>query len=104
MPPDKLRIAIFSDSALPILNGVSVSIDALITELRHQGHSVHLFTARHPNFNDPDPNTHRFRAIETERERQGKEGWSGFLETDDRWQEGYVERRKGALMRYFAGP
>jgi glycosyltransferase involved in cell wall biosynthesis len=63
MPP--LRIAIFSDSALPILNGVSISIAALIDELRHQGHSVHLFTARYPGYRDPDPNTYRFRAIET---------------------------------------
>lgn len=45
---------------------------------------------------------YRFRAIETERKRQGKKGWSGFLETDDRWQKGYVEHKKGALMRYFA--
>lgn len=55
----------FSDSALPILNGVSVSIDALIGELRELGHSVHLFTAAYPNFRDPDPNTYRFPAAET---------------------------------------
>ena len=61
----RLRIAIFSDSALPVLNGVSISIDSLITELRHQGHSVHLFTARSRHFIDPDPHTYRFRAIET---------------------------------------
>jgi len=62
---DRLRVAIFSDSALPILNGVSVSIDALVAELRNQGHSVHIFTARYPGYKDPDPNTYRFRAIET---------------------------------------
>jgi phospholipase D-like protein len=45
---------------------------------------------------------YRFRAIETERKRQGKKGWSGFLETDDQWQDGYVSGKKGALMRYFA--
>jgi len=61
----RLRVAFFSDSALPILNGVSVSIDGLMTELRNQGHSVHLFTARNPGYKDPDPNTYRFRAIET---------------------------------------
>jgi len=63
--PDRLRIAIFSDSALPILNGVSISIDALVGELRRQGHSVHIFTARYPGYKDPDPNTYRCRAIET---------------------------------------
>jgi 1,2-diacylglycerol 3-alpha-glucosyltransferase len=60
-----LRVAMFTDSAFPILNGVSVSVDALVTELRNQGHSVHLFTARHPGYRDPNPNTYRFRAMET---------------------------------------
>lgn len=55
----------FSDSALPILNGVSVSIDALIRQLRDGGHSVHLFTSRYPGHSETDPNTHRFFAIET---------------------------------------
>jgi len=45
---------------------------------------------------------YRFRAIESELRRKGKKGLSGFLDTTDRWQNGYVEGRKGALMRYFA--
>jgi len=60
-----LRVAIFSDSALPILNGVSVSIDLLVRGLRDQGHSVHIFTAAHFRYRDPDPNTYRFPAVET---------------------------------------
>ena len=51
----------------------------------------------------PSSGQYRFRAIETERKRQGKSGWSGFRETTDAWQDGYVAGRKGALMRYFAG-
>lgn len=45
---------------------------------------------------------YRFRAIETERKRKGKKGWSGFLETDADWQDGYVAHKKGQLTRYFA--
>lgn len=60
-----LRVAIFSDSALPILNGVSVSVDSLIEELRNQGHSAHLFCPQFPKHRESDPNTYRFRAIET---------------------------------------
>lgn len=45
---------------------------------------------------------YRFRAVETELKQKGKKGWSGFLDTDDRWQAGYVDGRKGALTRYFA--
>lgn len=65
MADERLRIAIFSDSALPILNGVSVSIDALVRELRNAGHSVVIFTARYPSYSDPDPNTFRFFAVQT---------------------------------------
>jgi phosphatidylserine/phosphatidylglycerophosphate/cardiolipin synthase-like enzyme len=45
---------------------------------------------------------YRFRAVEAELERKGKKGWSGFLDTDDSWQDNYVSGKKGALMRYFA--
>ncbi len=58
-------MAMFSDSALPILNGVSVSIDCLIRELRAQGHSVHLFTSDYPGHKETDPNTHRVFALNT---------------------------------------
>jgi len=61
----RLRIALFSDSALPILNGVSISIRSLVHELRSKGHSVTIFTAAHFKYRDPDPNTIRFPAIET---------------------------------------
>jgi len=60
-----LSIALFSDSALPVLNGVSVSIDALVGELRSRGHSVHIFTTSFPGHRDDDPNTHRFLSINT---------------------------------------
>lgn len=45
---------------------------------------------------------YRFRAIETELAKKKKKGWSGFLETGEEWQKGYVEKKKGAMMRYFA--
>jgi glycosyltransferase involved in cell wall biosynthesis len=64
MVEDRLRIAVFSDSAFPILNGVSVSVDALISELRDQGHSVHLYAPRFPGYHDADPNVIRFPSVE----------------------------------------
>lgn len=58
-----MKIAIFSDSYRPIVNGVSVSIDALIDELRIRGHSVHIFTAGFSRHRDADPNIYRFPAV-----------------------------------------
>ncbi len=60
-----LKIALFSDSAFPILNGVSVSIDSLIKEFRAKGHSVFLYTSSHWMHADSDPNITRFLALET---------------------------------------
>lgn len=65
MDEEKLRIAIFSDSAFPILNGVSVSVQSLINELRNSGHSVTVFTTSHFGFRDPDPNTYRLFSVPT---------------------------------------
>jgi phosphatidylserine/phosphatidylglycerophosphate/cardiolipin synthase-like enzyme len=45
---------------------------------------------------------YRFRAIENDRKKKGKKGWSGFLDVDDQWQDHYVDGKKGALSRYFA--
>lgn len=59
-----LRIAVFSDSALPLINGVSVSVAALVQELRDRGHDVDLFANRFPGFVETHPNNIRFNAVE----------------------------------------
>ncbi len=60
-----MRIAIFSDSYTPIVNGVSVSIEALVEALRNRNHSVHVFTSAYFKHRDHDPNVYRFMAIPT---------------------------------------
>lgn len=45
---------------------------------------------------------YRFRAVENDLKKKGKKGWSGFLDTDDQWQDAYVSGTKGAVSRYFA--
>lgn len=45
---------------------------------------------------------YRFRAVQAELKRKKKKTWSGFLDTEDSWQDPYVEGWKGALTRYFA--
>lgn len=43
---------------------------------------------------------YRFRAVERELESEGKKGWSGFLQTSDRWQDPYLGPTANALARY----
>ncbi|MBL1150758.1 MAG: glycosyltransferase family 4 protein [Armatimonadetes bacterium] len=62
---DSLRVAVFSDSYTPIVNGVSISIEALVEELRARGHSVHIFTSAFPRHKDRDANVYRMRSIRT---------------------------------------
>lgn len=63
LPARPLSIAVFSDSVLPVLNGVSVSIDTLISSLRDQGHSVTVYTSRYRGHHDQDPNFRRFLSV-----------------------------------------
>lgn len=63
LPSRPLSIAVFSDSVLPVLNGVSVSIDSLIGSLRDRGHSVTVYTSRFRGHSDPDPNFRRFLSV-----------------------------------------
>lgn len=60
-----LCIAVFSDSYIPVLNGVSISIRDQVRALREAGHSVHVFTSGAPGYVESDPNVHRFFALET---------------------------------------
>lgn len=55
-----MKIAIFSDSILPVINGVSISVDALVQALRDLGHSVHIFGPSAGAKQDEDPNFVRF--------------------------------------------
>jgi 1,2-diacylglycerol 3-alpha-glucosyltransferase len=59
-----VNIAIFSDSYLPVLNGVSIAIRSLIGELRRD-HRVYVFAPRFPGHKDEDPDVVRLRATMT---------------------------------------
>jgi glycosyltransferase involved in cell wall biosynthesis len=60
-----LRLALFSDSAPPVINGVSVSIEALMDGLRTRGHEVHLFATGYPVRPATNPYDHRFLGVLT---------------------------------------
>ncbi len=60
-----MKIAIFSDSYLPVINGVSLAIHTLVTELLEQGVHVTVFAPAFPRHKDADPDVIRFRSSMT---------------------------------------
>lgn len=58
-----MRIAIFTDTYRPEINGVVTSIDTYRTELERQGHDVWIFAPRYFGREDPDPRNVRFPSI-----------------------------------------
>lgn len=57
-----LRIGFFSDTYLPAVNGITVAIELLASELRRRGHTVTIFAPQFPGFRDSDPNVWRVSA------------------------------------------
>jgi hypothetical protein len=45
---------------------------------------------------------YRFRAVQTDLESAGKSSFSGFLDTTDGWQDGYLTGSRSALSKYLA--
>lgn len=60
-----MTVAIFSDSYLPVINGVSIAIDLLVVELRKMGHRVYVFTPSFPGHVDEGPYVIRFASFMT---------------------------------------
>lgn len=50
-----MRIAIFQDTYHPATNGVVISTDLFIRELKRRGHEVLLIAPRHPDYREPAP-------------------------------------------------
>jgi 1,2-diacylglycerol 3-alpha-glucosyltransferase len=58
-----MRIAIFTDTYRPEINGVVTSVDTLADELRNQGHEVYLFIPRYFGRRNDNPWQVRFPSI-----------------------------------------
>ena len=55
-----MKIAYFTDSYYPMLNGVTVSIDYFTQELRKKKHTVYIFSPEIPGFTDSRKDVYRF--------------------------------------------
>jgi len=60
-----MRVAIFSESYEPIVNGVSVFVATLRDGLARRGHEVYVFAPNYRGFSDPWPNVFRFPSAHT---------------------------------------
>ncbi len=60
---DAVRVGVFSDSYLPRISGVVRSIEALVAELRRQGHQAAIFAPAYPGYRDADPDVVRFPSV-----------------------------------------
>lgn len=58
-----MRIAIFTDTYRPEINGVVTSIDTYRTELERQGHEVWIFAPKYFGKDDPHPRNLRYPSI-----------------------------------------
>lgn len=58
-----MRIALFTDSYLPELNGVAASISTLHEQLRLLGHDVHVFAPSNVGTESDDASIHRIRSM-----------------------------------------
>jgi 1,2-diacylglycerol 3-alpha-glucosyltransferase len=80
-----MRIAIFTDTYRPEINGVVTSVDTVCDELREQGHDVFLFAPRYFGREDHNPGTVRFPSIPYPfpqmRERRIALPWGGAFRT-----------------------
>jgi len=55
-----MKIAIFHECYLPVMNGVTISVNTLTKELRKLGDTVWIFAPAYRGYKDEDPNVVRF--------------------------------------------
>lgn len=60
-----MRIAIFTESYRPVINGVSTSIDTFARELRKLSHEIVIFAPRYPGYRETDSSIIRVRSYIT---------------------------------------
>lgn len=70
-----MKVALFSESYLPYLNGVSISIRILQEELTRRGHEVWVYAPRFRDYCDELPTVRRFPAFYTPFEPDYPIGW-----------------------------
>ena len=58
-----MKIGFFSDTYLPTIHGVNISIESFRKELEKEGHEVYVFTPFIPGYKDTNPRVFRLRSL-----------------------------------------
>ncbi len=58
-----MRIGIFTNNYLPIISGVTESIESFRKELETRGHEIFIFVPNFPGYKDENPNVFRYPSI-----------------------------------------
>ncbi len=58
-----MRIGIFTNNYIPIVSGVTESIESFRKELEARGHEIFIFAPRFPKYKDENPNVFRYPSI-----------------------------------------
>src|SRR3989338_1033300 len=58
-----MKIGFFSETYLPVIHGVTISIETFRKELESMGHKVYIYTLDIPGYKDKTPNVFRFKSI-----------------------------------------
>ncbi|MDD5489368.1 MAG: glycosyltransferase [Candidatus Moranbacteria bacterium] len=58
-----MKMGFFSDTYLPTIHGVNVSIESFRKELEKEGHEVYIFTPYIPGYKDANPRVFRLRSL-----------------------------------------
>lgn len=58
-----MKIGFFTDTYLPALHGVEISIESFRKTLEAMGHQVYIYAPESPGYKDKNPNVFRFKSI-----------------------------------------
>jgi glycosyltransferase involved in cell wall biosynthesis len=58
-----MRIGFFTDTYLPVIHGVEISIETFRKSLEKMGHKVFIYAPHAPGYKDKNPNVFRFQSI-----------------------------------------
>jgi 1,2-diacylglycerol 3-alpha-glucosyltransferase len=58
-----MKIGFFTDTYLPVVHGVEISIETFRKSLEKMGHKVFIYAPHAPGYKDKNPNVFRFQSI-----------------------------------------